>query len=200
MTPRGCAVLYVPFRNQGLIRTTFPTSWGYEAPEARREMQQHDYFVRLFQKVSTTDNTPYLCVPQALKFRQEVCGGEAAIRAYCEKLARDGGEIMAEMLGTEVLSNKSGSLQQCCFVNVRLPLTPSEVATNPAEQARVAAWIKQRTPAEYETYIPTKLYAGAFWSRVSGQIYLTTSDFEWAARTLLELCERARAGEWKEAS
>ena len=198
MTPRGCAVLYVPFRNQGLIRTTFPTSWGYETPEKRREMHEREYFVRLFQKVSTTDNTPYLCVPLALKFRQEVCGGEAAIRTYNEKVAREGGELMAKILGTEVLSNTSGSLQQCCFVNVRLPLTPSELSTDPVEKAQVAAWIQQKTPDEYNTYIPTKFYAGAYWSRLSGQIYLTTSDFEWAARTLLDLCNRAKAGEWKE--
>jgi len=30
---------------------------------------------------------------------------------------------MAEILGTEVLENKTGTLSRCCFVNVRWPLT-----------------------------------------------------------------------------
>ena len=33
--PRGCAIFYVPSRNHHLIRTTFPTSHGFEpVPEA----------------------------------------------------------------------------------------------------------------------------------------------------------------------
>lgn len=199
MVPRGCAILYVPFRNQHLIRTTYPTSWGYERPAERAEVESHIYFLRLFEKVSTTDNTPYMCVPIALKFRNEVCGGEASIRNYCEDIARRGGKLMASILSTEVLETKSGTAQQCCFANVRLPLTLSELGVTESEGRTVATWIQERMPAEHDTFIPTRFYAGEFWSRVSGQIYLTLNDFEWAAKILLELCGRAKAGEWKSA-
>ncbi|CAN8101798.1 unnamed protein product [Discula destructiva] len=110
MVPRGCALLYVPFAKQHIIKTTFPTSGGYEPPEVRSEMTSSEYFVGLFVKVSTNDTTPYVCVPAALQFRRDVCGGEDNIREYCECLAREGGARMAEMLGTEVLENKSQTL------------------------------------------------------------------------------------------
>ncbi|KAG7113873.1 mRNA degradation protein like [Verticillium longisporum] len=146
MVPRGCAILYVPFRNQALIATSMPTSWGYETNEERAKLNPQEYFSRLFNKVSTTDNTPYCCVPLALKFRALVCSGEANIRKYYD-----------------------GS--------------------------KVAKWMQERTSAEYETYLPIKFYAGEFWCRVSGQIYLTMDDFEWAAKTLQQLCERAIAAQ-----
>ncbi|KAK3934347.1 pyridoxal phosphate-dependent transferase [Diplogelasinospora grovesii] len=197
MVPRGCALLYVPFRNQHWIHTTFPTSWGYETPATRDNMKTSGYFTRLFVKVSTTDTTPYVCVPAALKFRQEVCGGEENIRQYCEKLAREGGQRMANAFGTEVLENTSKTLQSCCFTNVRLPLDFDRLDVPEAAGTIIAKWIQEKTPHEYETYIPTKFYAGAFWSRISGQIYLTIEDFEWAAGVLLELCKRVEAGEWR---
>lgn len=78
-------------------------------------MPTRDYFVKLFEKVSTTDNTPYMCVPVALKFRDEVCGGEARIRGYCIDIAQKGGAAVAEQLGTEVLDTKSYSGRDCCF-------------------------------------------------------------------------------------
>lgn len=196
MVPRGCAVLYVPFRNQKLITTTIPTSWGYETPEERAKMDPREYFSRLFDKVSTIDNTPYCCVPLALKFRSSVCGGEAAIRAYCEVIARKGGDRMAEILNTEVLGSPESSFRRCCFVNVRLPLTLSDLGVDASSGREVARWMQELTPAEYETYIPIKFYAGGFWCRISGQVYLAVEDFEWAARVLLRICERARAGEW----
>lgn len=65
-----------------------------------------------------------------------------------------------------------------------------------SDGAVIAKWIKEKTP-EYETYLPTRFYAGSFWSRISGQVYLAMEDFEWAAQTLLELCERVEAGEWR---
>lgn len=195
--PRGCALLYVPFANQHIIRTTLPTSWGYETPEARSTMTPNEYFVRIFVKVSTTDTTPYACVPSALAFRRDVGGGEQKIREYCEGIAREGGRRMAEMLGTEVLENRSQTLRRCCFTNVRLPLSVSQLGLVESEGTEVAKWMQEKTPEEYETYIPTKFYADCFWSRLSGQIYLTVADFEWAARTLLDLCKRVEAGEWK---
>ncbi|KAG8159103.1 hypothetical protein KVR01_010764 [Diaporthe batatas] len=197
MVPRGCAILYVPTANHRLIRTTFPTSWGYEKPDTRELMDPSDYFVRLFVKVSTTDTTPFVCVPVALKWRQEVCGGEARIREYCESIAREGGRRMAKLLGTEVLGECSDSMQRCCFTNVRLPLSIAQLGVQEVDGARIAKWIQEETPDKYETYIPTKFYAGAFWSRISGQVYLTLDDFDFAAQTLLELCRRAEAGEWK---
>ncbi|KAB5550004.1 aminotransferase family protein-like protein [Coniochaeta sp. 2T2.1] len=197
MVPRGCAVLYVPFRNQKLISTTMPTSWGYETPEERAKIGPQTYFSRLFDKVSTTDNTPYCCIRVALKFRSEVCGGEASIRDYCEDIARRGGARMAEILGTDVLGRPSSSFQRCCFSNVRLPLTLAQLDVDASFGKKIAKWMQELMPAEYKTYLPIKFYGGQFWCRVSGQIYLTVEDFEWAARTLLKLCDRARSGEWR---
>lgn len=197
MVPRGCALLYVPFKNQHIIKTTLPTSGGYETPKVRSTMTSSEYFVRLFVKVSTNDTTPYVCIPAALQFRQDNCGGEDKIRGYCERIAREGGLRMAEIFGTEVLENKSQTLGRCCFTNVKLPLSLPQLGATASDGKIIPKWIQEKTPEEYETYIPTKFFEGEFWSRVSGQIYLTLEDFDWAASTLLELCRRAEAGEWK---
>ncbi|KAK1656283.1 putative aminotransferase family protein [Colletotrichum phormii] len=186
MVPRGCAALYVPYRNQEKITST-----------ERDNLKSGDYFSKLFDKISTTDNTPYYCIPVALGFRSRVCGGEAKIREYCEYIARLGGDRTAEILGTEVLGASSASFRSCCFVNVRLPLTLAELDADASAGRGVAKWMQELTPAEYETYIPIKFYAGSFWCRISGQVYLTLNDFEWAAQTLLDVCTRAKTGEWR---
>ncbi|TQV99585.1 aminotransferase family protein [Cordyceps javanica] len=191
MVPRGCAVLYVPFRNQHLISSTVPTSWGYLPKTKRAAMSTQDYFDKLFDKVSTIDNTPYCCIPAALEFRSNVCGGEAKIREYCFDLAQRGAARMAEIFGTQPLENDS----RCCFATVRLPLTLTELGPK-VDGLAVAKWMKELTPAEYETYIPFKFYADAFWCRISAQIYLDITDFEWAAAIVLKICDRAKAREW----
>ncbi|KAI1843735.1 hypothetical protein JX265_001031 [Neoarthrinium moseri] len=200
MVPRGCAVIYVPFRNQHLIQTTCPTSWGFQTTIDRAKLNKSEYFVKLFEKISTTDNTPYLCVPIALQFRKSHCGGESTVMSYCTKIAKDGGRKMAEIMGTETLTNVTGSLQQCCFVNVRLPVTLADLDAPDSKGLHIAKWMQEKTPAEYETYIPIKFYKGGFWCRISGQIYLTIDDFEWAAETLMDLCKRVKGGEWKTVS
>lgn len=104
---------------------------------------------------------------------------------------------MANILGTRTLENQSRTLTQCCFTNVKLPLSLVELCAAPSEGVRIAKWIQEKLPEEYETYIPTKFFQNEFWSRLSGQIYLTIDDFDWAAKTLQELCRRAKAGEWR---
>jgi len=61
--PRGCAVLYVPERNQGLIRSSIPTSHGFQpktggggAPSSLPPAQNSE-FVNNFWFVGTIDNT-----------------------------------------------------------------------------------------------------------------------------------------------
>jgi len=196
-TPRGCAVFYVPIRNQHLIRTSIPTSHGYESPIAGKPR-----FVSLFEFVATIDYTPYLCVPDALKFRREVCGGEEVIRNYCTTLALKGGQRVAEILGTFTMDNRTHTITDCCFTNVLLPLKfPSNATSEVADFAEgeaeaVQKWLNITAVKEFDTYLQIGFCGGALWVRLSGQVYLGIEDFEWVGWRLKELCGRARAGEF----
>lgn len=194
--PRGCAVFYVPFRNQHLIRTSIPTSHGYQYPSDKTESATKPRFVNLFEFVATIDYTPYTCVPAAIKFREEI-GGEEAIRTYCWDVARAGGERVAEILGTEVMDNKSGSMSKCCFTNVRLPLDfkrdgEAQSQNHPSVPVILAAieWFKYNGVKGFDTYLQVGFHSGAMWVRFSGQIYLSFKDFEWVGFKLKELCDR----------
>lgn len=99
---------------------------------------------------------------------------------------------MAEVLGTRVLGDSSAPFRRCCFVNVRLLLSLSELGIDTEDGNLVAKWMEELTALEYETFIPIK---SGSWCRISAQVYLTVSDFEWAAGTLLPICNRASAGE-----
>ena len=150
-TPRGCALLHVPKRNQHLIRTTYPTSHGFVPPSGsaiRNPLPPNEdksEFVNLFQFVATTDNSPYYCVPAALNFRQNLCrGGEEAIYKYIRDVAQRGADLLAMVLGTEVMDDMDegqglktmgslegsdrgrtgwvGGLRDCAMANVLLPI------------------------------------------------------------------------------
>lgn len=53
------------------------------------------------------DWSPILSVAAAFDFR-EFCGGEERINDYCHRLAIEGGEAVARMLGTETMRNPEG--------------------------------------------------------------------------------------------
>lgn len=123
--PRGCAVLYVPRRNQALVRSTVPTSHGYVPPvgsERRKDPlppSEHSAFEKNFEFVGTLDNSPFLCVADAIEWRERVLGGEERIRKYLTGLANSGGEEVARAMGTWVLEGAEGD---CAMVNVAMPL------------------------------------------------------------------------------
>lgn len=151
--PRGCALFHVPKRNQHLIRTNYPTSHGYRAQEGSgiREVlprTEKSDFVRLFQDTATADDTAYYCIPAALNFRQNLCGGEDAIYNYIRENAQRGADMIAMLLGTEVMDDAdpgvglkamgsyegstgqdqvsrrwAGGLRDCAMANIMLPIT-----------------------------------------------------------------------------
>lgn len=162
-------------------------------------------FIANFEYVGTIDSSPYLCIPKALEWRETI-GGEAMIRKYCHTLAQAAGKHVASVLGTEVLENSTGTMGQCCLSNVRLPISLDKVFHTAANSGidkddvgiKVRDWMKKLSSEEYDTFIMVYWYAGSWWSRLSAQVYLEMQDFEWAAKTLKEMCERVEKGEWVE--
>lgn len=172
-------------------------------------------FEILFEFVGTVDYSPYLCVPAALKFREEICGGEVRIMEYCEKLAWEAGNLVAQILGTEVMcepgvnpKTRTGQLRRCAFATVRLPLavddgrrrhaskTVSSYSVLSAEEAPVVArWMETVLAMEYNTLVLHLVHAGWIWARVSAQVYLEAKDFSWLAETLVQVCKRVAKGE-----
>ncbi|KAF2792744.1 PLP-dependent transferase [Melanomma pulvis-pyrius CBS 109.77] len=210
--PRGCAVFHVPVRNQHLIRTTLPTSHGFnplpvpgiaKIPTPVPSSGAKTAFIQNFEFMATIDNSPFLCIPAAIAYRESL-GGEKSIMEYCNRLAREAGRRAAEILGTEVLENSTGTLGNCCMTNVRLPISQSvveEVAIKGGiEKDNVVTWVREWMSKllsdEYSTFIMIRWYAGAWWARFSGQVYLEIEDFEWGARVLKEVCGRVEKGEF----
>lgn len=136
---------------------------------------------------------------------------------------RKGGDRVAEILGTEVMENRAdrdgargaGSLRDCAFANVRLPLTISSppLDSNPAENekgqsevrgaiaqeevGKVVDYMQETFVHEFDTFIAVYEYKGRLWARLSGQVYLDLSDWEWCASVLGEVCARVREGRFR---
>ncbi|KAK9329334.1 pyridoxal phosphate-dependent transferase [Lipomyces starkeyi] len=202
-TPRGCAVLHVPVRNQALIRTTYPTSPGFNPFENSNVPNPHlaltpgkTQFETLFEFIATADSSPYTCVPSALAFRRDVCGGEDNILQYIQYIVAQGTDAVASMLGTEVMATDASSsvdeLRNCALANVRLPLSigtaaDADVAAEDVDE--ICNWMQKTMADKFHTFLPIFFYGGHLWARFSGQVYLEGSDFEWAGTLLRGLCK-----------
>jgi selenocysteine lyase/cysteine desulfurase len=187
-----------------------PTSHGF-IPAGTTEinnplpLSKNSTFVNNFEFVGTVDSSNYLCIPTAIKWRNEVAGGEGRIIEYCHSLAQKGGQRVAEILGTEVMDNSTHTLTQCCMVNVRLPVTvlnstergdEEQINVQEGNVPALQAWMCKQQVAEFNTFIPVIYHGRKVWARFSAQTYLEVADFEWGADVLKGLCERARKEEY----
>lgn len=204
-TPRGCAIFYVPVRNQYLMRSTLPTSHGFVARSSNQDqgsqinstdiVNDKTAFASNFEFVGTTDNFSFLTVGAAIEWRKSVCGGEKAIQQYCLRLCRTGGQKVAEILGTRTLETTEGAFADTCMVNILLPIDKptqgcgSQVMAEDGSDVTVSEWMQQSMIKHHATFMPVFPFQGAWWVRLSAQIYLEQSDFEWSGQTLKKLCE-----------
>ncbi|KKK17946.1 hypothetical protein AOCH_004440 [Aspergillus ochraceoroseus] len=155
-----------------------------------------------------------VCVSEVVRFREEVCGGEEKIYGYLEELAKEAADVVARILGTEVLKEEEeeegeeGSrLMACAMSNVRLPVrigsgqfvaesgsgikvrkdARGEVTVSCEDVGRLSGWIQDQL-VERGTFVPVFAHGGALWTRLSAQVYLDISDFEWLGGVLKEIC------------
>lgn len=170
-------------------------------------------FVSQFEFVGSVANSAFLCIGEAIRFRREVCGGEEAIMKYCFALARDGGQAVARILGTEVMDNQERTLTyQCCMVNIQLPLRVSDtviraqngdahtvaqsdshfsIAVVPRSDVSIVThYLTSACAADHHTFIAIIFYADSWWARFSAQIYLELEDFEYGAHALSAVCQK----------
>jgi len=159
---------------------------------------QKSKFEMLFEFVATQDVSPYLCIVEALKFRREVCGGEKKIMQYCENLSNEAGRLGAQILGTEIMQNREGTLTRCFMTNIGLPMKigNGEKEIPEKDTYEVAVWMNARLADEHDVYSPVFTHAGKFWTRWSSQIYLEMEDYANGAEALKLMCERAKNGEY----
>lgn len=203
--PRGCAVFYVPIRNQELIQTTLSTSHGYVPKLVKRitplPPSSKSRFVTNFEFVGTLDNSPYLCVKDAIAWRKDVLGGEDKILEYIWDLNKKGSEHVAEKLGTTYMENSTGTLRNCGMANIALPVwtekgKEGEVVISAEETQTAFQWILNTLIEDYKTFVALFLHGGRFWIRTSAQVYLEMEDYEWLGGVLKELCERVAKKEY----
>ncbi|KAF7558366.1 hypothetical protein G7046_g5806 [Stylonectria norvegica] len=208
--PRGCAVFHVPVRNQHLIVTSLATSHGYvpltKARISPLPPNPKGPFVANFEFVGTVDNSPYLCVKDAIAWRKDVLGGEERILAYLWALNKKGSQIIADALQTPVMENSTGTLRNCAMANVALPLWVGEKGEGAAEgdavltkeeAATALQWMLRVMIDDYKTFLSLFEHGGRFWIRVSAQVYVEEADYVWCAGMLKELSERVAKREFK---
>lgn len=211
--PHTCAVFYVALKNQHLMRSSIPTSHGFQPLPEILEKKQYispyelpaskNPFVFQFSYTGTIDNGPPLCIPAALRFRQEICGGEEAIRVYCQMLAREGEKLAVDILQSRPLSIPE--TKRTAFANVRLPL---EIASSVDKEnghpvplsdvGKVIDFILERLAKDYSTFVNIAFISGSLWARLSAQVYLELKDFEYGAQALKELCDKVANKEYLE--
>ena len=200
-----------------MFRSTIPTSFGFIPNGGQSTLPLWSQMVSagsaaspfetLFTYTATSDNMPHMCIPTALRFRQDVCGGEAAIYEYVQWLAKEGGDRVASILQTEVLEEPAlapgagSQMRECGIATVRLPLAIAAGASAASAKVPYAALTEEEVvPAvqyltksladSYKTWLPIIDYGGWIWVRLCAQIYLEVSDFEFAGNALKVLCER----------
>ncbi|KAL7948751.1 PLP-dependent transferase [Trichoderma barbatum] len=212
-TPRGCAVFYVPVRNQHLLPTTLATSHGYSSQSGANSVRAEpppkpddkSFFVNNFEFTGTRDYSPSLCVKDAVAYRKEVLGGEERILNYLWDLNKKGSKLVAERLGTEVLENSKGTLTNCSMANIAIPLwrgdkseaKEGDVVVPFEDGDRIVVWMMSTMANDYKTIVPMFWMGNRFWVRMSAQIYLDVADYEFGAETLKKLVERVGKGEYK---
>ena len=187
------ALLYVAKRNQHLTHA-IPTSHDYLSPNLPPPKgppllptDAPSNFVATWEWTGTIDMSNYLSIPAALEFRRWM-GGEAAIMAYNSNLARQAGEIVSRKLGggsvvMEVDAASDAERLTASMVNVSIPV---DVAATDADERRVelamlGARLQTRLSTENETFVMFYVHADRIWIRLSAQVWLEPSDFEWVA-------------------
>lgn len=183
-TPISAAVLYVDPKHHRVIQT-FPISHSFQSSHVTENSSTKNEKKLLRDKffyVGTLNYSPYIAVTEAVKFRQEVCGGEQAIKDYTYKLALEGAELFSKEFGTEILKSPVESSDDdisTAMINVFLPTPsgPKLEGTDKVDLDFAMNELQYSMLQDYNVYFPISCHNGRLYTRLSAQVYLDINDF-----------------------
>jgi selenocysteine lyase/cysteine desulfurase len=150
-SPKGSAFMWVSPQDQaGLVPTVISSSGKTD-------------YAGAFEYTGTRDYTAFASMSAAVQFRQQL--GDQRITDYNHELAVWAAYTLAQMWGTEVLTNNNATMG--AMATIRLP-------TNDMSAAQL---LQSRLQQDYDTYIVVFPFQNRVWTRLSAQIYLEKADF-----------------------
>lgn len=212
-TPRVCAVFFVPFWNQHLIRTSILTGQRYENSSTipSESFDGKSAFVRLFNFVATYDFRRIFVSPLRWSSGRQFVVPRRRSGATVMILLESEVPVPLKFLGRRrwamvlwVVGCKNVALRML-LMTVRLPWTfaadgdkESQAVVkgfNARYAGKIGKWMKATAFEKFDIYLQTAFHDKASFVRLSGQIYLEVGDFERVGQTLKILCERIEKGE-----
>ncbi|TYJ56553.1 hypothetical protein B9479_002800 [Cryptococcus floricola] len=193
MSRRGGAVLYVPTRNQYLIRTSIPTSAGYESTKYPTPGVNAEWaWATQYRWTGTQDWTPFFSILPAIEFRKNVLGGEKRIMEWCHSLAVAGSKRLKHRWGADaVIMDTPTPTLTVAMSNITLPHIPPP--TSFADQAQQARFLEDGM-FEANCFAACYMHAGKWWVRFSAQVWNELSDFDYIGGVLEDLCLKIKNG------
>eukprot|EP00045_Choanoeca_perplexa_P008662 m.81448 g.81448 ORF g.81448 m.81448 type:complete len:451 (-) comp14573_c0_seq3:101-1453(-) len=190
--PKGTAFLWVKAELQGMIAPTVVSS----------DWAPHDY-MRDFLYTGTRDYTPFAALEAALDFRTSL-GGDGPIYNHMVDQARQGATELQSLWKTRLSAplNMSDAM-----LTVELPAClgaqASTLMTDLAQEYNIQIVVFQMPGAQQATssaLFPSKktpttssdgvLADGAWWVRISAQVYTELDDIRRVGTIVEQLCER----------
>ncbi|SCU95630.1 LADA_0G16600g1_1 [Lachancea dasiensis] len=197
--PKPCGLLYVHEKHHGMIQTC-PISWNYsleacqhiENPKNEQEIQHNEQLLhKKFWFVGTASYSQYFCIKEAIKFRQQICGGEERIHAYQRSLQIQAIKVIKDTFGTgsELLQNEGMTLVTPGMFNLSLPLPEkyeciSKKLQQDAFYFRKVKLTCDRIAMERKSYVPFFFHSKKLWFRFSVQIFNEIEDYVRGAQIL----------------
>lgn len=164
--PKGCAFLWARRDHQ---------------PRLHPPVLSHGYprgFVEEFDWVGTKDPTPWLALPRAMRFHEEL--GGASLSARNHRLVCEGRTLLAEAWGVDLPAPET-----MLATLATLPCPIEAPATMDG-----AAMLNQELWARHRVEVPVIPFGGRLWIRVSAQAYNELEDYERLADVVSTLRKR----------
>jgi isopenicillin-N epimerase len=183
--PFGSGCLYVAPRQQSLVRPPV-LSWG-RIPPARIESWSDE-----FVWAGTRDATPYLAVPAAIEFLEQI--GLEAFRARTHWLAQYARRKLVELTGLEPIVPDDrawyGSMAHVPLPPLRNADGTPSVPASLDEGCPVSNPLQHTIWRELGIEVPVVEFGGRRYIRVSCHLYNNTEQIDRLVRGLAKLLER----------
>jgi selenocysteine lyase/cysteine desulfurase len=198
--PRGCAFLYVDRKHFSKVHTT-PISHSYLRDDVVLPEHLEEYrLIDRFQFVGTENKASISTIPQAINFREEVCGGEKSIQNYCNKLSQDAAEEITKNVWPGMKVLKIDGAPSTALFNVQVPIEkylPSDF--NRSELADCLLYLAEQICRNQSTFVPLLVYYDKVYARFSCQVFNTVDDYvEVCSRIEDEMSKLFSSGKYKE--